>query len=395
MPHRNWVSEIKIPLIESKSWVIDFHQNYDVIKKQVLDIVSRQKEIQYKTKFPIYFDEHLLNEIFKILQKGLVLQWWNFFWNIPENIAWNIASKLHIILGDENIVSIIILLLLTWVLEISDNDINKFAIELETKIYHQNLQKINEKILESGGKIRYSWVITDIYYLLNQEKRHKEKGQIINAEEPKINEVKSPKDRRIIRSRTELLHPNYNVKNIFSLKRKIKKDDTIASEILKAYFPEDFFDVSKILEKWRINFEEEFLQRNPTIIERISKLLFPDIERAKVKLRTSYILDTCWNTIIDADNYARIITNDGSPMPPIVEIEMSQLKYLNEIINLLNLDNAYFSTWWSQKAINDLWWGDSYLIKWNNSSYNFFQKINEIQVQLNKMMQNWYFDRFQ
>gem|GEM_PF-2936225 len=31
-------------------------------------------------------------------------------------------------------------------------------------------------------------------------------------------------------------------------------------------------------------------------------------------------------------------------MPPIVEIEMSQLKYLNEIINLLNLDNAYFST---------------------------------------------------
>gem|GEM_PF-1345878 len=89
------------------------------------------------------------------------------------------------------------------------------------------------------------------------------------------------------------MHPNYNVKNIFSLKRKIKKDDTIASEILKAYFPEDFFDVSKILEKWRINFEEEFLQRNPTIIERISKLLFPDIERAKVKLRTSYILDTC------------------------------------------------------------------------------------------------------
>jgi len=177
MPHRNWVSEIKIPLIESKSWVIDFHQNYDVIKKQVLDIVSRQKEIQYKTKFPIYFDEHLLNEIFKILQKGLVLQWWNFFWNIPENIAWNIASKLHIILGDENIVSIIILLLLTWVLEISDNDINKFAIELETKIYHQNLQKINEKILESGGKIRYSWVITDIYYLLNQEKRHRKRGK--------------------------------------------------------------------------------------------------------------------------------------------------------------------------------------------------------------------------
>jgi hypothetical protein len=316
--------------------------------------------------FQVDFSEERKNLVFDKIAK-----WWAS--NLWQNriINWTLASKLNMIFGDENLVSIFIMLLMVWVIKISDNPINEFSLEFEAKIKEQNIKQVAEALKNlQHYDVRFQWMIYDLYYA------HKEE-----------------QDKRIVRVRRKKdLHGNKV--DILTLKKKIKLVDERIKAILKEQVMRPYdIDEDKlwtILKILRVCFEEEFLIENVDIVNDILRFLELFIERAKVKLRSSFILywdkwkkhrDIIWN--LDFDDYFR------TKIEPLVEFELKNPKKFEGILKaflITNEKDQRISGKWSQKMFEKYW--ASYLI-WEPSKV-LFEALQAME-NWNEKMEKGYF----
>ncbi|NUJ97181.1 hypothetical protein HGA92_00140 [Candidatus Gracilibacteria bacterium] len=368
MPYRNGVDNItfSLPVIGEKETLDNyFGRVFEDIKSKVNQIIILQKEIHHKTNYPINFDDNTKEKIFDKIGKG----WLSNFGKFNGPINGSFASKLNMILGDENFVSIFILCLLTGIIEISDNPINEFSTEFEAKFNEQDIQE-SYKILkkEKIGFTRFQGLIYDLYYS-NGDK----------------------KDKRIIRVRRKESLSGVR-QEILTLKQRIKNIDEKEGKILLGQLNKngDFSisNLKKILEFMRICFEEEFLIKKPVIIDDILSILKLSIERAKIKLRTSMVLMENGKIFgnIDLDNY------HATNVPTLFETELSNPFDIYRLLSIFGIDltDKRISTHGSQKTFKQ--YGSGYL----NAEAPYFKEYILKSQQLGiQMMQNGYFDRFQ
>jgi len=78
--------------------------------------------------------------------------------------------KLYLIFWDKHLVSLLVLLIESGILSISDNRVNEILIELENKLYATHdlpgvdLLRTRTEIISEWWEKRYEWVLTDNYF---------------------------------------------------------------------------------------------------------------------------------------------------------------------------------------------------------------------------------------
>ena len=112
MPSRNGVEKIDFPHYTESTNVQDFLRFVEDIKSRVRDIVSLQKEVQYQAPKKIKIQEKQWKAIHAIIKKSKNRnpQYQDIILN-PVFVA-----KLHMIYGDSDLVSLIVVLIQSGIL---------------------------------------------------------------------------------------------------------------------------------------------------------------------------------------------------------------------------------------------------------------------------------------
>lgn len=373
MPHRNWVNKIefRLPLIEDEKNEFEYlNKVFKEVREKVRDIIQKQSWMHYESKTQINFDDERKRNIFEKIAKWLCS-------NLLETtvVSWTLASKLNMILGDENLVSLFIMLLMTWVIKISDNPINEFSLEFEAKILEQNDEQVKKALQELNSyEVRFEGMIYDIYHALEEEQ-----------------------DKRIIRLRRKK-DISWEKKAVLTLKKKIKNPDErilnlLEEQVLKP-FSIDNDEFSKLTKVLRICFEEEFLIESLDIVNDILRFININQERAKIKLRSSYILydwegeqndrSIIWS--LDSDYYFR------TGIEKLVEFELKNPKNFQKILNafgIQKIEDEKISGKWSQKLFKKSGEEGDYL----NSPLDLL-KIIQILTKGKSLIQEGYFKNY-
>jgi len=372
MPHRNWVGEIEfcLPLIKNEKNIAKYYEKvFEEVREKVRYIIQKQSLMHYESKIQINLNDEQKRNIFDKIAK-----WWaSNLWETTV-VSWTLASKLNMILGDENLVSLFIMLLMTWVIKISDNPINKFSLEFEVKILEQNDEQVKKALQElQPYEVRFQGVVYDIYHAHKLE----EDGRIIR-----------------LRRKKDI---SWEKKAVLTLKKKIKNPDErilnlLEEQVLKP-FSIDNDEFSKLTKVLRICFEEEFLIESLDIVNDILRFIHINQERAKIKFRSSYILydwekgrnDRNLNWNLDRDDYFR---SD----PRVNNIVEPDLKDLRSFLNVLsafgisNYDDPRLSGVWSSTLFKQYWAWNNYL----KSPLNL-KKISKILQESNILIESGYF----
>ena len=360
----------------------EFEKSRKNIRKFVDRILELQKWIEFIASKKAWIDEAKWQKIFKIIEEARTRN------NLTQSeiaITGGFVAKLHLIFWDKHIVSLLVLLIESWILSISDNRVNEILIELENKLYATHdlpgvdLLRTRTEIISEWWEKRYEWVLTDNYFDRRDVLLKKNGGRQLRTRE------------RILTDGT--------ITETLTGKRKIWSTWKDREYALSKFFEKlwEDVDVEKIEKYMKILLEDEMNIHDMEALEDILEILKFFVNRSKIKLRSSMKINA---TKVELEYYPWIEASKTESwyMRPFVEMESETLDESEEIRRLINLhgEHIVLSTDGSEWAFEfDGAW-DSYLRFWNWGTLDsrvYLTKERIKRLAMRKMSQ-WYFDTF-
>ncbi len=360
----------------------EFEKSRKSIRKFVDRILSIQKWIEFIAEKKAWIDEKKWKCIYKIIEEARTR---NNLSKSEIDISWWFVAKLYLIFWDKHLVSLLVLLIESGILSISDNRVNEILIELENKLYATHdlpgvdLLRTRTEIISEWWEKRYEWVLTDNYFDRKDVLLKKNGG-------------------RQLRTRERIL-TDWTITETLTGKRKIWsiwKDREMALSKFFEKLWEDV-DIEKIEKFMKILLEDEMNIHDMEALEDILEILRFFVNRSKIKLRSSMKIQ---GAKVELEYYPWIEASKTQSwyMRPFVEMEAETLEQSEEVRRLINLygDHIILATDGSEWAFEFDWAGDSYLRFWNGGTID--SRVHQAKERIKRLamrkMSQWYFDTF-
>jgi len=399
MKNLDWLTFPQIPDTFDKKW---FDWLRKETKKIIDEIVKRQKIVQFNTKNKLKITDKMWEEIYLILQEYIS-------WFSDEDISHAkdfilppfFVAKLHLTFWDKDIVLLLSILLIVYVLWISQNHVNaSLELENEIKVTWIDVVELHRKILELWWETKKRGLITDMYF---------------DRYIPWANKNNKPKwllwlDGRQIRSRQMfLLDPSsklwFTQKNVISWKRELTSDEKTRDGFkwLRALFDswEQDIKYKNLSSDMKLLFEEEMDINAQAVFENICQLININNSRAKLKQRVGdeFPLE---NWLIKAEVsedyfWARSITSPTWFIPPFSEFEFPLWLNPREFLeDILWLKDYKISKAGSKKFFEEQWASEAYLhfMRWIKIDNETIRRLLQYEAQWRQAIVDWYYDRF-
>lgn len=374
------------------------------VKKVIFEIVKRQKKIQFNTKNKLRITDKMWNDIYVILQQ--YLSWISDErLNDIKNITLSpfFVSKLHLTFWDKDIVLLLSILLIVYILSVSENQVNTLVLENEIKITWIDVKELHRKILELWWVTKSRWLITDMYF-----------DRYIPWTS-KCNKNIKPKwllwlDGRQIRSRQKFSldtssEIGFSQKNFISGKRELTNNEKTKDWFkgLRALFDTIEQDVSfkDVSQDMKLLFEEEMKMNAQTVFEDILQIIKINNSRAKIKQRVSDELQLpIWNAKIEANEDYFWAQSNTSPtwfIPPFAEFELPLWSDPRELLeDILWLRNYNISKAGSKKFFQEQWANEAYLnfMRWLQKDNETMRKLLQYESQWRQAIVDGYYRDF-
>lgn len=347
MPFREWLAWIEFP-DEIELWSFDgFKDQAKQVKCIVREIMVRQWDLKYKAWRKTKISDDKWENIYdKIIDSDFRVPYSQH----EQQLTPGFISKLSMIFGDDEIVLLFITLILSWVLSISPSQVNKFPLELETKIFDIDPLLLRRRIKREWGKIGYQGLLIDNMFdrCKNGELLLKDNGG------------------RKLRTRTRKFVDGTKTQALVP-KRKLQEDGVEFTTLLQMYIDSLWIemDLSRLTDDMKVVLEEEMTIHDRNALEEILEHgLKLWLIKSKVKLRSSNILD---GAKIEIEKYPGI--KDGTWvnkwLPIFAEIEADSPEASSEIRKRLRIEHLPISTWWSSDVFDRYGAADQYITFWN------------------------------
>lgn len=361
----------------------EFQDSRKKIRKFVDRIVDLQKWIEFVAERKTGIDGDKWKKIFKRIDKSREK---NNFEKSSIEVTGGFVAKLYLIFWDKHLVSLLVLLIESGILTISDSRVNELLLEIENKIFatHENpgidLLRTHTEIVANGGERRYAWVITDNYFDRKDVLLKQNWG-------------------RQLRTRERILVDG-NITETLTGKRKLAKMKD-KQEYALSHFLEKLWediDVEKIEDVMKILLEDEMDIHDMEALEDILEILHFFVNRSKIKLRASMKLQ-CSKFELEYYPWIHASKSPTWEMRPFVEqesgINMQEAEEVRRLINLYGED-IVLSDAGSEWAFGFDGAEDSYLRFGNGGTKDsrVHQAKDRIKRQAMRLMYNGYFDNF-
>ena len=360
-----------------------FWKSRKAISKFVDDVLQLQKGIEFIAQKKLWVDSKKWEQIFSIIESSRVK---NNFSDQEIDINWGFIAKLFLIFWDKQLVALLILLIESWILSISDNRVNQILVELENKIHGTldtdgiNLWEVYNRIIENNWRWRYKWVVTDNYFDRKDILLGKHGG-------------------RQLRMRERILDTQ-QITETLTGKRKFWKLWKEREYALSHFFEKLGWeiDIEKIEKFMKILLEEEMDIHDMNALEDIFRILWFYMVRSKIKLRASMEIR---DTKMELEYYPWILATKTKSwfMRPFIEQEAPSMESAEEVRRLVWLygEKIVLTTDGSEWAFKFDGAQESYLRFWNGGTKDSRVHLerDRIKREALRKMYNWYFDTFE
>ncbi|MCH8518738.1 hypothetical protein LAT59_03170 [Candidatus Gracilibacteria bacterium] len=361
----------------------EFEKSRKEISRFVHRVLRMQEGIDFVAEKKIGIDGKKWQEIFKIIDKSREK---NNFQPGEIVVSGGFAAKLFLIFGDKQLVGLLLLLVESGILSISDSRVNEVLLELENKLHAVHtkpgidLLSVRDSILKNGGTTRYMGVITDDYFDRKDILLKKNGGRQLRVRERTLT------DQRITETLTG--------------KRKFGKLRKEREYVLSKFFEKlgTDIDIEKIEKFMKILLEDEMDIHDMNALIEIFELLGFYMNRSKIKLRASMELN---DTKFELEYYPGIKASKSitGEMRPFIEQEAPNLDAAKEQRELIGLygDEIILTTSGSEGAFKFDGAEDAYMKFGRGGTLDSRVHLqrDKIKREAMKKMYGGYFNNFQ